>query len=417
MKPRLKPLAIATLLLTAGGWGVFLGFGRKLAVAIAHRFEGVLSRVANGKFDDPVSFVHGRLAEGLALATLVFVLVAATLWIWTWLGRRSSWAPLRGLIAGVAVFVFLNIVAWAAGQTVLFWALFYDKTQIDNFAQYHIKRALMDEVHGKRRAILLGSSQTNRSIDEVLMNQMIGDRIWTTELTQPGARGFDLLTLSRDIPLQRGDIVICYLSEIMFAGSGNGIVVASFMNFSEVPDAFQLGGWSHLPGEAVRSGLLGRVLPLYRYRDSLSNRVLGWSISHLDQQRFDQSLESDLEAQAMRRAPELRLDEASGFEQMAFSRMAGELADKGCTLLVISGDTHPAMRRHVNPEVIEHLERFLTDLTKKYPRNVVLIHGSEFFKPTDSDFADLVHFTDAAQRRFSLKLSEYLRDFHADDAR
>jgi hypothetical protein len=417
MKRRPKHLAIATLLLTAGGWGVFLGFGRKLAAAIAHRFEGVLSRVANGKFDDPVAFVHGRLAEALALGTLVFALIAATLWIWTWLGRRKSLSPVRGLIAGVVVFVFLNVVAAAAGQTVLFWALFYDKTQIDTFAQYHIKRALMDEAGGKRRAILLGSSQTNRSIDEVLMNQVIGGRIWTTELTQPGARGFDLLTLSRDIPLRHGDIVICYLSEIMFAGSGNGIVTAGFMNFSEVPDAFQLGGWSHLPDEAVRSGLLGRVLPLYRYRESLSNRTLGWSISHLDQQRFDQSLESDLEAQAMRRAPELRLDEGSGFEEMAFSRMAGELADKGCTLVVISGDTHPAMRRHVNPEVIQHLERFLTDLTKKHPRNIVLLHGSEFFKPADSDFTDLVHFTDAAQRRFTLKLADYLSRYHADSAR
>lgn len=417
MSPRLKRLAIAAVLLTAGGWSVFLGVGQKLAVAIAQRFEGVLSRVANGKFDDPVSFVYGRMREGLALATLVLVLAAAAVCIWAWLGRRNYGPPVRGLIAGVVVFVFLNIFAWAAGQTVLFWALFYDKAQVDNFAQYHIKRALMDEIHGKRRAILLGSSQTNRSIDEVLMNQMIGDKIWTTELTQPGARGFDLLTLSRDIPLRRGDIVICYLSEIMFSGSGNGIVVADFMNFSEVPDAFQLGGWSHLSGEAVRSGLLGRVLPLYRYRNSFSHRALGWSISHLEQQQFDQSLESDLEAQAKRRAPELRLEDASGFEEKAFSRMAGELADKGCTLIVISGDTHPAMRRHVNPEVIEHLESFLTELTKKHPRNMVLLHGSEFFKPTDSDFADLVHFNDAAQRRFTPKLSEYLSNFHAYDAR
>jgi len=417
MNLRLKRPAIAALLIAAGGWGAFMVFGWKLAAAIAHRFEGVLGRVANGKFDDPVSFVHGRLAEAMALATLVFALIAVTRWIWIWLGTRRSLSPLRGLIAGVVVFAFLNMVAWAAGHTVLFWALFYDKTQIDNFAQYHIKRTLMDEVGGKRRAILLGSSQTNRSIDEVLMNQEIGGKIWTTELTQPGARGFDLLTLSRDIPLGKGDIVICYLSEIMFAGSGNGIVVASFMNFSEVPDAFQLGGWRYLPGDAVRSGLLGRALPLYRYRESLSNRVLGWSISHLDQQRFDQSLESDLEAQAKRRAPDLRLDEASGFEEKAFSRMAGELADKGCTLVVISGDNHPAMRRYGNPEVIQHLEHFLTDLAKKHPRNFVLLHGSEFFMPTDSDFADLVHFNDEAQRRFTLKLADYLSRFHADSAR
>lgn len=408
MGSRFHRLVIAPLLTAACGWAVFLFAGKPLAAAIARRYEATLARAADGKFDDPVAFIHGRIEEGLTLVTVGLLLIVATFALWRWLGNRNAWLPLRGLVTGVAVFLFLNVFAWSAGRTVLFWALFFDKTRIDNFAQYHIKRSLMAENHGKRRAILLGSSQTNRSIDEVLMNQKIGKNIWTTELTQPGARGFDLLTLSRDIPMRRGDIVICYLSEIMFYGSGSGIVAADFMNFSEVRDASQLGGWSHFPDGAARSGLLGRVLPLYRYRNSISHRALGWDMTHLEQRRFDQSLETDLEAQAKRRAPTLGLGDASRFEEAAFARMAAELADKGCTLVVISGDTHPALRLHMNPEVISHLERFLADLAERHPHHFVLLHGNDFFHPSESDFMDLVHFNDAAQQRFTLDLSRYL---------
>ena len=416
MGRRIQQCFIAALALTACGWAAFLVAGKPLTSVIARRWEATLARAADGKFDNPATFIHGRMEEGLMLATVGLLLIAATFALWRTLGNRSAWRPIRGLVAGVAVFLFLNVFAWSAGRTVLFWALFFDKNRIDNFAQYHIKRILMEECHGKRRAILLGSSQTNRAIDEVLLNHEIGRTIWTTELTQPGARGFDLLTLSRDIPLRRGDIVVCYLSEIMFHGSGSGIVAADFMNFSEVPDAIQLRGWSHFPEGAARSGLLGRILPLYRYRNSLSHRALGWDITHLEQRRFDQSLEADLEAQAKRRAPSLGLSVASRFEEAAFARMASELVEKGCTLVVISGDTHPALRRHMNPEVIAHQERFLTGLAALHPQGFVLLHGNDFFPARDSDFTDLVHFNDDSQRRFTLGLSRYLTDLPAVEA-
>ena len=401
--------AIAAAAVMAGAWLGFAAFGERMARVIAGSFSGALQKVANGKFDDPVTFVHGRLGECMILTTVALALCLAAVWLWKWLGARNT----RGLVMGVAVFVFLNLFAWVCGHTVLFWGLFYDKIRIDNFAQYHIKRTLLDEIKGKRRAILIGSSQANRSIDEVLMNRLIGESVWTTELTQPGARGFDLLTLTRDMPLKKGDLIICYLSEIMFYGEGSGIVAADFMNFSELPDTIDLKGWNLMAPDSIRSGLLGRVLPLYRYRNSLSHRILGWSMVNLQQLRFDQSLEPDLEEQATRRAPKLGIGETSRFEEAAFARMIGELSAKGCTTLVISGHTHPAMRKHMNPAVMAHLHDFLSDLAARHPERMKLMDAANFFSPVTSDFTDLVHFNDEAQQRFTLELTRYLKSREA----
>jgi hypothetical protein len=39
---------------------------------------------------------------------------------------------------------------------------------------------------------------------------------------------------------------------------------------------------------------------------------------------------------------------------------------------------------------------------------MILRDGTSFFTPTASDFADLVHFTDEAQQRFTLELVNHL---------
>jgi hypothetical protein len=392
----------------ACAWAAFLLAGHRAASAIAGKFSGILLRAADGKFDDPAGFVHGRLAEVLTLATLAVVLFFATVLFGRWLDGRSRWRHARGLILGVAGFGFINLLAWACGRTVLFWVPFYDKVRVDNFAQYHIKRTLFEEVHGKRRVVLMGSSQANRAIDEVLMNREMGRSIWTTELSQPGARGFDMLTLSRDIPLERGDVVVCYLSEIMFYGEGSGIVAADFLNFSEIPDASDLGGWNFFAPGSVSSGLLGRVLPIYRFRESFSHRILGWPIVNLEQVCFDHSLEQNLQQQAERRAPGLGVGPTSTFEKAAFGRMIGELAAKGCTTVVIAGHTHPFMRQRLNPDVTSDLAGFLQELVTRHPAGMRLIDAADFFQPGTGDFMDLVHFNDEAQRRFTLALIKRL---------
>ena len=310
---------------------------------------------------------------------------------------------------GVLIFSLANVFAWCAGQTVLFWTLFYNKTQVDNFAQYQIKSALLREMSRRPHAILIGNSQTNTNIDEVLMNQMIGGRLWTTELSQPGAGAFDLLTLSRNMPLVKGDIIICYLSEIYFYGNGNsGGVPSDFFGFSEIPDVLSRKGWDLFPKGAIRSGLVGRLVPIYRYRNSLSHAILGWQIVNVKQSEFDASLETDLEEQARRRAPTLTLGRSSGFQQSAFAAAVAELSSKGCTTILIAGDTHPKLQKHMNSEVRKDMMAYLDRLRDAGKGSVIVVEGSEFFTPEESDFMDLVHFRKPSQERFTRRLIPYL---------
>jgi len=416
MKRSLGTWSIRAAIVLGIGWIGFLVCGRIISDSISAIFRGPLLRAADGKFRDPSAFVHSRVEECLWLATLATLSIFAIACLWRYLEKRPSLQPVRGLITGACGFVLLNILAFFAGSTVVFWIPFYNKVQVDNFAQYQIKKVLFEEI-GWRRAVLLGSSQTNRSIDEVLLNQRIGGKIWTTEFTQPGARGFDMLTLSRDIPLGEGDTMICYLSEIMFYGKGSGIVAAEFMNFPEIRDAVDLNGWKLLPTEAVQSGLMGRLVPLYRFRNSFSHRALGWQIANVEQMRFDHSLEQNLDQQAKTRAPGLKIGETSEFEQAAFARMVDELSAKGCRLVIIEGHTHPAMRKYLDPAIIPHLHGFLSALAAKHPKNMTLIDGSSFFTPAETDFVDLVHFSDASQTRFTLELATYLGAHLTDEPR
>ncbi|MEI6177871.1 MAG: hypothetical protein WCS43_13345, partial [Verrucomicrobiota bacterium] len=354
-------------------------------------------------------FIQGRLGELLILMTVAVALWMIGTRIDHMLRSRGGWQRARGLLMGFAVFILLNIFVAFSGRTVLFCSVFFNKSQVDNIAHSTIKRVLMTEIGVPRRAILIGNSQTNRSIDEVRMNDMIGKRLWTTELTQPGAHSFDLLALTRDMPVARGDIVICYLSEVFFFGSGRGGVASDFFGFREIPDLVQLGGWDWYAPGSIRSGLIGQVLPIYHYRNSISQKALGWHLANVGQARFDASLEQDLESQAERRAPELKAGKNFEFEKAAFTRMARELSGRECGMLLIAGHLHPAMQRRMDPGLRKSMRDFLDHLQETSGGSVTVVDGARFFEPAAGDFRDLVHFTDDAQRRFTCGLVEFLQ--------
>lgn len=408
MPGSLKRLEISAIVLVAVSWLAYAVAGATISRLAATRCQAMLARISGGKFDDPVVFIQGRIREVLVLMTVAVVLWLVGTAIHRLLQRHHQWQPAHGLVMGLAAFLLLNVFAAVSGATVLFWAAFFNKAQVDNFAQYQIKRALLPEVKAPKRAILIGNSQTNRSIDEVLMNQMIGKRLWTTELTQPGAHSFDLLTLTRNMPLAKGDLVICYLSEVFFFGDGRGGVVSDFFGFAECPDLIQLGGWSLYSPGSIRSGLIGQILPIYHYRNSLSQKALGWSLVNVRQLQFDTSLEPDLERQAQRRAPDLKAGSNYEFEQAAFARMVGELSAKGCDTLLIAGHIHPALQRHMNPALRQAMRGFLARLQARGNGRVTVVDGARFFEPVPGDFLDLVHFTDDSQQRFTRKLVAYL---------
>ena len=383
--------------------------GDAVARLIAGRLGEKLLRAADGKFADPATFISGRIGEALVLATVFAALASAAVWIWHRLGCRPATRPLRGLVMGLVLFVMLNLSAWFAGRTALFWAAFHDKEHVNNFVQYQIKKALLGEEKEKRRMIIMGNSQANRSIDERIINRELGGGIWAYEMHQPGARGFDLFILSRDIRPRRGDLIVCYVSEISFYGMGSGIVVADFMSLKEVPAMLGMQGMQWISPGAVRSGLLGRLLPIYRFRDPLATRLLGPDIVHIEQSLIKGAPERDLETHAREWAPKLKVSGSSCFEQAAFRRMVEELGARGCELWLIRGHLHPALRDHMDPSVSEDLELFLNRLATRHPQITLLSHD-RFFQPQPADFKDLVHFNDAAQERFTRDLAGILKN-------
>ncbi len=406
MKLPKKLLLLAALLLPLILW---LALGDKLAAILAEKFGPVLARVGDGKFTDPVSFVLGRINEAVFLFYITAAIIAAGLTLRGLIDRFYQNRAIRGLRDGILVFVGLNLLVLACGNTVLFWSLFYDKVHIDNFAQYHIKRKLFSEDTGRQRLVLLGNSQTNRSIDEKILNAKLGEKIWSTDLTQPGTRGFDMLILERDIPLRKGDWVISYLSEIVFYGAGSGIVPPKFLHFADLDDLIELGGWNKLSPGSVRSGIAGRLIPLFRYRESISQRVLSWEIMGIDQFRHDSTLVPDLELQGSQNASGLHLSPGATFEKASFMRMSDELAALGCKLIIVDGDVHPALEKNLSPAVRQDMDRFLADLKSRHPGNVIVTDAGLYLRPTADAFDDLVHFTDAAQIEFTENLVDFLK--------
>ena len=383
-------------------------YGEVIATRLSDKFGSSLSAVSNGKFEDPATFILGRLWESLWLSLALFGLVISFVWLSRRLRRHSKNPGRVGLINGVLAFVAFNLFVWACGQTVLFWSLFYNKRNVDNFAQYQIKRLLLDEVHDRQRVILIGNSQTNRSIDEIAINSALKGKLWATELTQPGARGFDMLILARDIPLRKGDWVVSYISEISFYGAGSGIVAADFLHFGEIRDLNEMQGWEMLSPGSARSGLLGRLLPLYRYRNSLSRRFLGAEAVGIRQRRHDSSLTPNLDELAEITASKLSIGKGSDFEKKSFARLADQLADAGCRFIIIRGALHPALEDRLEDGVSDDLDGFLSALGTTHPQSVAVIDG-EGIMPTDEEsFDDLVHFTKEAQARFSASFAEAL---------
>ncbi len=399
---------LITGILLAGTWLCFGLFGQWAADTLAKHLGGTILRVGGGKFDDPSAFILGRLIEALWLSSSALLLIIAVMALHQ---KLQSWCRSRSvhsLTLALVVFAAINAFAWHSGRTILFWSLFFDKANVDNFAQYQIKTTLLRETKNRRRAVLIGNSQTNTNIDEVRMNQLIGAKLWSTELTQPGARGFDTLTLTRNMPLQSGDLVICYLSEVFFYGEGGGGVAADFLTFNELPDLLELNGLDQVPFAAIRSGLIGHMIPLHRYRKSLSNKLLGWAMVNLEQVRFDSSLETNLESQAKRRAAHLRENRSSGFEKAAFRRAVSELTAKGCNILLIAGHTHPALQHHMDPGLRRSMLDFLQVVEAENHGRVSIIDGAEIAVPKEADFVDLVHFGKNAQANFTHSLVSHI---------
>ena len=396
------------LVAIALSWIVYGLLGTHIASWIASFAGDLLIRLGGGKFDDPAIFIHGRLREALWLVTLTGLLTFLIITLRNLL-QHSRFKSVAIIPLALCGFIAINILLGYAGRTVLFWSFFYDKQNIDNFAQFQIKRQLHKEISGKRRAILIGNSQSNRCIDEVILNRSLGEELWTTDLTQPGARGFDMLVISREASLEPGDWVICFVSEIMFYGGGSGIVVADFLHFGDLPELYEYDGWDEMAPGSVKSGLIGQALPSFRFRKSFSQRIFGSSLTAIRQPAGEGKPKPDLEALAEQGRRAFSIGHGSEFQQAGFEKMAKELLAAEGNLILIAGYVNPLLSKKIDPKIGENLEEFTQRIQQLNPDRVSIIQGSDLLKPKPEHFTDLVHFTEPAQIAFTEALESRLQ--------
>lgn len=382
--------------------------GMKVSQLLAARVGGALLRFGQGKFTDPASFINHRGGELLWLLALA-VLGGTAHWLLDGAIRRRfgkgrwRWAPHAGLS-----FVVLNLWMAAAGNTALFWGAVGLGAGFQNLMQFHFKRILFEESPVASRAVLVGNSQTRAQIDEELLNQQLGTNLWTAELHFPGSRAFDVLLIERQFRRANPQIVICYLNETYFYNGSAGETVPNFFAFRDLPETWRLGGMRYLERQGVFYGLLGDLVPLFRDRDALAQRVLGSLTLHLKQSQYNAALDLDLEARARELAVKTRLNDESKFQKDAFEELVARCQRAHRRVIILFGQCNPILTGKLDPILHEDLAKFLEQLHHRYS-NLVIVGKESMPEQTAADYEDLTHINPEAQRRFSLWLVDYLK--------
>ena len=389
------------------GWLIHVTAGAMLSQMLAARVGAALLRFGQGKFNDPALFIHRRTGELLWLITLAF-LCAAGHPLLERLIRRRAGVIRWGWAAHAALgFTLLNIWMGAAGNTALFWGAVGAGAGFQNLMQFHFKRIVFEENPASRGAVLVGNSQTRAQIDEGLLNERFGTNLWTAELHFPGSHAYDLLLIERQLRRANPQLVICYLNENYFYNGSAGESVPSFFGLRELPDAWRRGAVRHLEGKGVFYGLLGDMLPLFRYREALAQRLFSASAVQLKQSQYNTSLAVDLETRAREAASRSQLDAESEFQKRAFEEFVARCQQANRRVIALDGQSNPILTRQLDPSVRTDLTSFLDQLQHGYS-NLVVVRGNALPQQSSADYEDLTHVNPEAQRRFTLWLAEFI---------
>lgn len=390
------------------GWLIHVTAGAMLSQLIAARVGAALLRFAQGKFNDPALFIHRRVGELLWLITLAFV-CAAMHPLLERLIRRRAGVGRWGWTAHAALgFALLNLWIGAAGNTAIFWGAIGAGAGFQNLMQFHFKRIVFEENPATPRAVLVGNSQTRAQIDERLLNDRLGTNLWTAELHFPGSHAYDLLLIERQLRRANPQFVICYLNESYFYNGTAGETVPNFFGVRDLLGNWRSDAARHLDGKGVFYGLLGDVLPLFRYREALSQRVLGASAVQLKQSQYNTALAVDLEARALEAAGKSRLGGESEFQKAAFEEFVARCQRAGRRVIILDGQNNPILTRQLDPAVRVDMEAFLNQMMARYS-NLVVVPGTALPPQAAADYEDLTHVNPEAQSRFTAWLAEFMK--------
>ena len=392
-----RKLAIFGVALVIGAWAVYAALGHSMAAYLSARWGQRILEAGDGKFQDPVVFLQARFFECAWLVTLTAGILAGIVNVGQFsarLPRLWQWVPWS-----VGGFIGLNLWVKLAAGTCLFWfALWLGKDGSSYLTQYQIKLLVMDETRAPTKVVIAGSSQAHAEIDARLLNRKLGPEVFTTDLHFPGSHGYDFLFLERVLRKHQADVVVCYLSEMNFYGRGLSAGFSLFSGLSEVPRFERLGGKAQWGWRDFGYALLGDMLPVFRFRDPISRRLLGNRMTSLKQEEHDSGLKVNLGERGGEAATGYLAGDQSKFEMAAFEEFVRLCREHHRTVVLCCGQLNPLLGNRIDPALRRDMAEFLNRLALKYD-NVRLLQDLPVQAPEDYD--DLTHVNHAAQIRFS----------------
>jgi hypothetical protein len=321
---------------------------------------------------------------------------------------RRLQTPARWIVQGWSAFICLNVFAGIAAHTVLFWCLlFTGKDHTINHTQYNIKQALMKEAGAPRQAVLMGASQTRTQIDTKVLNDRLARRVWSTELHFPGSTPYDMTLCFERLPNVPLAYVITYVSEVTFYSKSDNERLMYFFGFRDLAAYCALGPGKPKFDRFEVCGLMADIFPLYRVWDSLAARVRGFEVQNQGQQRYDATLETNLEYKAQRSAEHAGFGPESNFNKKSFAAFARMCRERGCRLIVCCGQLNPIAERALDPALRADMMAFLHEQAA-HDTNLVLLEASQLPPQVEADYEDLTHVNPATRARFSQYIADAL---------
>jgi hypothetical protein len=265
----------------------------------------------------------------------------------------------------------------------------------------------MEEAGAPRQAVLMGASQTRTQIDTKVLNERLAGRVWSTELHFPGSSPYDMTLCFERLPNVPLAYVITYVSEVTFYGKTDNERLMYFFGFRDLAAYCALGPDKPKFDRFEVCGLMGDIFPLYRVWDSLAARVRGFEAQNQDQQRYDATLETNLEYQAQRSAEHAGFGPESDFHKKTFALFARMCRERGCRLIVCCGQLNPIAERALDPALRADMMAFLHEQAA-HDTNLVLLEAAQLPPQVEADYEDLTHVNPAARARFSQYLADAL---------
>jgi hypothetical protein len=388
------------------GWLLYLTAGSSLARALAVRFEGAVLRIGEGKIVSVLDFIQHRLFEALWLATLLAVWTSLHVLLAGWQRSRDARRRWRWAWHSVLAFLCLNLWLSQAERCVLFWGTMWQGHDTQNLTRFYIKLFLARENPAPMRVALMGSSQTRAQIDEELLNAILAPRVRTTELHYPGSKAYDHFVMQPIIARIRPRYIICYVSEADFHSGSASEVAPNFFTFADLRDLIRLGGTKFVPKRGIGYGLLGSVLPIFRLREVLTQRIFGPQIAQMEQRRYDLALDTDLRERVRRAAATYQMNEEMEFQRRAFREFVRRCELSQERVIILCGQLNPLFGDAIDPRLRQDMISFLRSLAREHT-NISIV---ENLPPQGiEDYEDLTHVSKAGQERFTRFLADWLR--------